>query len=67
VTGVLAYGPWWPNTEAVALARINGLKWIGWLLCGDVVLLVFAVVSPWVGRVEAHAGDKGLTMESRDD
>lgn len=64
---VLSYGPWWRDSDAVALARINGLSWIGWLLCADVVLLVFAIVSPWVGRVEASAGDRAhLTLTGRE-
>lgn len=64
---VLSYGPWWRDSDAVALARIKGLSWIGWLLCGDVVLLVFAIVSPWVGRVEASAGDRAhFSLEGRE-
>jgi len=65
VIGVLAYGPLWIPTEAVALARINGLKWIGWLLCGDMAMLVFAIASPLVGRVEAAAGTNHVTLEGR--
>lgn len=66
VIGVLAYGPWWADTELVSLARIKGLSWIGWLLCGDVVLLVGAVALPGgIGKVSASAGTSKIDIEGR--
>jgi hypothetical protein len=66
VIAVLAYGPWWHDSEPVALARIAGLKWIGWLLCGDVVLLVAAIALPGgIGKIEASAGANSVKIEGR--
>lgn len=63
VIGVLAYGPWWKDSEIVALARIKGLSWIAWLLCADVVLLVGAIAIPGgLGRVEASAGNNKISL-----
>jgi hypothetical protein len=66
VIEVLAYGPWWHDSEPVALARIGGLKWIGWLLCGDVVLLVAAIALPGgIGKIEASAGANSVKIEGQ--
>lgn len=53
----------WP--EITAPARV---KWLGWALIATVVcipLLAFALASPWVGKVEASAGDNHLSMTGR--
>lgn len=67
IINLLAYPKIWMPTEPINLARIKGLAWIGWLLCGDIVLLVFAICTPWVGQVSASAGNNKIELGARTD
>ena len=63
VIAILAWSTW---PEATAAARVKYIGWIGLVLCGTIPLIVFAVVSPWVGRVEATAGQNHFTLSAKE-
>jgi H+/Cl- antiporter ClcA len=53
----------WP--ERTAAQRIWFLGWMGLLSVGGILLIVVAIASPWLGRVEAQAGAGRLIVEGR--
>lgn len=65
VIGILAWWGHWP--DLTALLRI---KFLGWIACGAMVcigVLIFALASPWVGKVSAEAGPAKFGISSKDD
>lgn len=54
VIGILAWWAVWP--EATAMLRVKFLGWIALGGMGGVAVLIFALASPWVGKVSAEAG-----------
>lgn len=65
VIGVLTWWGDWPIVTA--LLRV---KFLGWIACGAmgcVGVLIFALASPWVGKVSAEAGPAKFGISSKDD
>ena len=65
---VIAVLTWWGHwPELTALLRV---KFLGWIACGAmgcVGILIFALASPWVGKVSAEAGPAKFGISSKDD
>lgn len=47
------------------LARIKYLGIMGLIAVGTIPLFAFAIASPWVGRVEASAGNNRVVLDGR--
>jgi hypothetical protein len=60
--GVLAFLKW---PDSTAIDRVHYLGWMGWMTQCGVLLIIFAVASPWVGKVEASAGDAHVSIDGR--
>jgi hypothetical protein len=61
--GVLTWVRW---PETTSEQRIRFLGWMGWLSTGGILLIIIAIASPWVGRVEAKAGDASVVIDGKD-
>lgn len=65
---VIAVLTWWGDWPLVtALLRV---KFLGWIACGAmgcIAVLIFALASPWVGKVSAEAGPAKFGISSKDD
>lgn len=55
----------WSASEAIDKERIHFLGWMGLIAVGTLPLFAFAIASPWVGRVEASAGNNHVILDGR--
>ena len=62
IGAALTFAPWPPETAA---RRVWFLGWALLIAVTCILLIVFAIASPWVGRVEASAGANHLSLEGR--
>jgi uncharacterized membrane protein len=62
---VIAILTWhvWP--AGTAPQRIQFLGWMGIIAVGCIPVIVFALASPWVGKIEASAGPGHITLEGK--
>lgn len=62
IGGALTFAPW---PEVTAARRVWFLGWALLIAVICIPLIVFALASPWVGRVEASAGGNHVSLEGR--
>lgn len=60
IVGVLTWVKW---PEATAEQRIKFLGWDAWIALTGILIIVIAICSPWIGRIEAKAGDAELSID----
>jgi hypothetical protein len=65
IIGILTW--WHPWPEMTSLERIKILGVIAFAAMGCLAVLIFALASPWVGKVSAEAGPAKFGISSKDD